>query len=94
LKSFGLANDAGKGPLANVSEPLPHFFRNSAEIRHHHLRLALEPSAQFLILGGDSDGASVEMALPRHHAPECNERRGAESKFVGAEKCGHDYIAA
>ena len=34
------------------------------------------------------------MALPRHHASDCNQRRGTESKFVGAEKRSHDYVAA
>jgi hypothetical protein len=94
LKPFCLTNDAGKGLLAKLREPFSHFFRDSTEIRHHHLRLALEASAKFLILRCDSYRAGVEMTLPRHNASDCNQRRRAESKFIGAEKRGYNYIAA
>ena len=93
LQSFGLTNNIGKGPLTELREPFPNLFRDPVEIRHYHLRFALEPRAKFRILRGDSDGTGVEVALPRHYAADCDQRRGTESKFIGSQNRGDDYVA-
>jgi hypothetical protein len=88
-----LTDDIGKRLRTELRKPFPNLFRDPVEIRHYHLRFALEPRSKFLILRGDSDGTGVEMALPRHYAADCDQRRGTESKFIGSEKRGYDYIA-
>src|SRR5580692_8592154 len=70
------------------------FGGNSLEIRHHHFGISGEARAEFFVLRGDADGASVQMALARHHAADGEQRGGAEAELVGAEKGGDEDVAA
>ena len=45
-------------------------------------------------LRGDADRAGVGVALPRHHAAQRHQRRGAESVFVRAERRRDRDVAA
>ena len=49
------------------------------------LRGARELRPQVGLLGGDADGAGIEMTLPRHHAAERHHRRAPEPELLRAE---------
>ena len=68
------------------------FIGKRAEVRHHHFRFALEPRAKHFILRGNADGAGIQMALPRHHASDRQQRRRAEAEFVGAQNCRENNV--
>src|SRR5512137_879799 len=72
---------------------MANFFGQGIEVGDDHLGFALKPETQFFVLGGDSHGTSVEMALARHDATDGEERGGAKTEFVGAENGGEDDIA-
>ena len=57
------------------------------------LGFAGELRAQLRILRRDAHGAGIEVALPHHHAPRRDERRGGEPEFVGAEQGTDDDVA-
>src|SRR5260370_3174694 len=78
---------------AKLREPIADFFRQRTEVSDDHLGFALKPGAQLFVLGGDSHGASVEMALPSHDASDGEVRSGAKTKFVGAENRGKADVA-
>ncbi len=61
---------------------------------HHVLGLAGESCAERGVLGGDADGAGVQVALSEHDAAEGDEGDGPESELLGAQKCGHGKVAA
>src|SRR5882757_5660334 len=61
---------------------LPHFLGQRLEIRHYHLRLAVESQPQFLVLRRDPHRTSIQVALPRHHATNRQQRRRPKSKFI------------
>ena len=81
------ARKLAKRPHAKLRQAVAHFFGKRPEICNDHLRLALEPRAEFLILRRDSHGASIQMALPRHHASNRQQRRCAEAEFIRAQNC-------
>ena len=56
--------------------------------------LAGEALAQLGILGCDSDGAGVEVALAQHDAALGDERRGGHPELLGAEQRADDHVAA
>ena len=58
------------------------------------LRLAGEALAQLGILGGDPDGARVEVAGAHHHAARRDQRRGGEADLVGTEEGSNDDVAS
>jgi hypothetical protein len=58
------------------------------------LGLAGEFGAELRVLGGDADGAGVEMADAHHDAARGDERRGGEAELLGAEQRGDDDVAA
>src|SRR5580700_4252509 len=62
------------------------FGGDSSEIRHHHFGISGEASAEFFVLRGDADGASVQMALARHRGNPHAEARSArrEDRFPRA----------
>ena len=71
---------------AKLREAIADLFGERTEISDDHFRFAIEASAEFFVLGGDADGAGVEMALAGHDAADGEERGGAETEFIGAEK--------
>ncbi len=80
-----------KRPHAKLRQAVANFFGKRAEIRDDHFRLALEARAKLLVLRGDAHGTSIQMALPRHNAPNREQRRRAETKLVGAKnRSEHD----
>lgn len=50
--------------------------------------------AEDRVLGGDADGARVEVALAHHGAAEDDERRRAEAELVGAEQRADQHVVA
>ena len=48
--------------------------------------LAGEMLAQFGILGGDTHGTGVEMALPHHNAALDNQGGGGKPEFIRAQQ--------
>src|SRR5438270_189120 len=72
---------------AKLRQPMAHFLRERLEIGNRHFRLALEPRSEFLVLRSDSHWARVQMALPRHHASNGQQRRRAEAELIGSQNC-------
>ena len=87
-RRFRRANDAPSAASAFAD-----FASNAAKISHHHFGVSGESGAQFFVLRGDAHGASVQVALARHHATDGEQRGRAETKFVGAQQRGDDYVA-
>ena len=52
----------------------------------------MEPRAKRFILRGNANRAGIQMALPRHHASDCQQRRCAEAEFVGAQNCRENNV--
>ena len=71
---------------------MAHFFRQRAEVGNNHFRLALKARAKLFILRGDAHRAGIQMALPRHHAANRQQRRRAKAKFVGSKNCRQNDI--
>mmetsp|Transcript_9325 Transcript_9325/g.18389 ORF Transcript_9325/g.18389 Transcript_9325/m.18389 type:complete len:622 (-) Transcript_9325:3164-5029(-) len=59
---------------------------------HHVLRLANKLGAELRVLGCDTDGTCVEVALTHHDASKSNKRGGTEATLLGTEKSGDDNI--
>ncbi len=72
---------------------LANFFREVLEIRHHHFRFSGKARAQRFVLRGDADRAGIQMALPGHDATNRQQRRGAKSKFIGAQNRRENNVA-
>ncbi len=72
----------------------PHLFGKKGDEVDHVIGLAGEALAELGILGGDTDGAGVEVALPHHDAAGRNQRRGRKAELVGTEKGTDDDVAA
>ncbi|HEU5432220.1 MAG TPA: hypothetical protein VFU81_11190, partial [Thermomicrobiales bacterium] len=94
LQKVGSADDFVQGAAAELREDLADLLRDAVEERDDVLRFAAIFFAQFLVLGGDADGASVRVADAEHGASGGNERRGAEIEFLRAEGGGEHDVAA
>src|ERR1700691_326977 len=79
---------------AELCHVLAHLLREEKEEIDDVLGLPLKLPAQHRILRGNSHRTSVEMALAHHDASQCNQRRGGETEFFGAEQRSDDHIAA
>ena len=42
----------------------------------------MEPLAQLLVLGGDTDGAGIHVAFAHHHATQYDQGRSGETKLL------------
>ena len=69
------------------------FFRHEEEVIDHMFRLAGETLAQNRVLCRNADRAGVEMAFAHHDAARCDQRRGGETEFIGAEQNAHRHVA-
>ena len=79
---------------AKLGHVLADLFGDEEEEVDDVFGLAGEALAQDRVLGGDADGAGVEVALAHHDAAHGDERRGGEAEFLSAEKGGDDDVAA
>ncbi len=70
---------------AEGSQLFANFIGKRAEVGNHHFRFAGKTGAQSFILRGDSNRASIQMALTSHHAADGKERSGTKAKFIGTE---------
>ena len=84
-----------------VDRPEPHLGHDLAELlcdeQHevdHVVRLAGEPLAEVLTLGGDPDRTGVLVTLPSHHAAGGDERRRAERELLGTQEDADSHVAA
>ncbi len=87
------AGELAEGTHTKLREAMAHFFGERTEVGDDHFGFAGESGAELFVLRGDSDGASIEMALARHDATDGEERGGAKAEFVGAKNGGQDDIA-
>mmetsp|Transcript_41654 Transcript_41654/g.70793 ORF Transcript_41654/g.70793 Transcript_41654/m.70793 type:complete len:480 (-) Transcript_41654:2701-4140(-) len=107
VEAFGLVVHAGRvhrqplrlpHHLVHVLVPearhvLTHLFREEPEEVHNVLGFAAELFAEFRVLGGDADGAGVEVALAHHDAAQRDQGRGGKAKLFGPEQRSHHHIA-
>ena len=70
-----------------------HFIGDEAEEILHELGLPVEFLPKFRVLGGDADGAGVQMAHAHHNAAHDDERRGGKPEFIRTQKSAHDDVA-
>ncbi len=87
------AGEVAEGAHAKLREAIAHFPSERTEVGDDHLRLALKSGAQCFVLRGDAHGASIEMALASHNAPDGQEGRSAKAEFVRAKDSGQHNIA-
>src|SRR5215472_12226838 len=87
-----LPDDLLQSLRAKPRQQRAHLLRDSSKEVFNHLRLPRETSAQGFILSCDTDRTRIRVALPSHHAADGQKRRGAETKFIGAEQGGEDDI--
>ena len=64
----------------------PDLPRHKEEEINDVFRLTLKLRAQLWILGGDADGAGIEMALAHHDAAEGYQGRSGEAEFLSAQQ--------
>ena len=94
LQQLRAADGVVQGAAAQPREQAADILRDPREVRDHLFRCAAELGAQLGPLGGDPGGAGVQVTLPRHVAPDRDERRRAEAEALGAEQRGdHDVTA-
>ena len=73
-----MADGLSEGAEAQLGEQLADLLRDELEERDDELRLAGEARPETRVLGGDADGAGVEVADPHHHA--AGDHQGGEAK--------------
>ena len=93
-EEVGAADDLFEGGIAEPGEELADLFGDVEEEVDEHLGLAEVLGAEVFALGGDADGAGVEVALAGHFAAEGDEGGGAEAVAFRAEQGGDDDVAA
>jgi hypothetical protein len=82
------------GAEAEFSHEFAHFLGDEAHEVDDVGGIAGEAFAEFGVLGGDADGAGVEVADAHHDAAEGDEGRGGEAELLGAEQGGDDDVAS
>ena len=80
-------------PEAQFGHQLAHFLGDELEEADDVLGLAAELLAQPRVLGGDSDGARIEVADPHHDAAHHDQRGGREAELFGAQQAGDHDVA-
>ena len=73
---------------------LAHLLGKKEKEIDYMLGLSLELLAQRGILGGDTDRASIEMALTHHDATHRNQRSGRKAELFRPEQCRDHNITA
>ena len=89
-----LAYHLSDGPRADRRQLATEVLGNGQEERLDHLGRATELRPKVVALGRYAGRTRVEVALPRHVAPDRDERRRAESELFGAEERGHEQVPA
>lgn len=69
-----------------------YLFSNHEQVVDDVLRPPSKLCPQDGVLGGDADGASVEVTLAHHGATEHDERGGGEAELVRAQDGRHDDV--
>ncbi len=94
LEQVASADHLVDGPEAERGHVLPEFRGDEVHEVDDVLGIALESGAKLRVLGGDADGAGVEVAHPHHHAAEGYQGPGGEAEFLGAEEGGYRDVPA
>ena len=83
FQHFHAANHFLDSAEAKLGHDLPQFLGHKEKVVDDVFGLAGEARAQFGVLGGNADGAGVQVALAQHDAATDNQGRGGEADFVG-----------
>ena len=94
LQQVGAAYQFVNGAHAQLGHVLAQVLSHKAHKVHDVLGLALEPLAQFGVLGADAHGAGVQVADAHHHAAHGHQRAGAKAEFLGTQQGGDGHVAA
>ena len=94
VEPVGAPDHLRDGPEAELGHVLAHLFRDEAEEVRHELGPPVEPLPELRILGGDANGAGVQMTDAHHDAAQHHERRRGESELFGAQEGGDHHVAA
>ncbi len=88
------ADHVGDGAEAELGHDFAELFGDEEHVVDDVLGLALEFAAEVGVLGGDADGAGVEVADAHHDAAGGDEGGGGEADFFSAQKHGDGDVAA
>ena len=91
---FDAADHLIHGAEAELGHVLAHLLGDEEEEVDDVLGRACEARAQNRVLGGDADGAGIQVALAHHDAAHGDEGHCGEAEFFRAEQGGDDDIAA
>ena len=83
-----------QAPESKRCEVLADFLSDELEEVDHELRLATEAFTKNRVLGGDADGAGVEVADAHHDAAGDDQRRRGEAEFFRTEQRTDDDVAS
>ena len=88
-----MPDDVIQAPGPHRGQILPHLLRQEREVIHQILIPPHEVLPQRRVLRRHAHRASVQIALPHHHAAQHDERRRTEAEFLGAQQ-GHQHDVA
>ena len=94
LQHFRAAHHFLQRAEAKLGHEFAHFHGDEAHEIGGMLRIAAKLGAQLWILGGDADGAGVQMADAHHDAAQRDERSRGEAELLSAQQRGDDDISA
>ena len=86
VEHLDVADGLGDRAEPERGEVLAHLLGDELEEVDDELGLAGELLAQLGVLGGDADGARVEVTDAHHHAAAHDQRRGREPELLRAEQ--------
>ena len=93
VEHLGVADGLVEAAKPELGQVVPDVFGDEPEEVLDELGFAVESGAQFGVLGGDSDGAGVEVADPHHDAAGHHQRGRGEAVLLGAEQRSDDDVA-
>ena len=79
---------------SQLRHELSHLLRDEQHEVLDELRLAVEPLTQQGVLGGDADGAGVEVTHPHHDAARHHQRSSREAELLATQQGGDDDVTA
>src|SRR5581483_7197333 len=92
LDAVHAADHLVHAPETELRHQQSNLFGHEEEVVDDILGLALEFGSKGRVLGGDSDGASIQMALAHHDAAHRHQRSGGESELFGTQQGGYHDV--
>ena len=93
VEAVDTADHLVDGAEAHVGHDFAELLGDEEEVVDDVFGLSGEHFPEDRILGGDADGAGVEVAFAEHDAAHDDERGGGEAELLGAEEAGDGNVA-